>query len=195
MFSFAFFTFQGAKQGEITLAANALLLNFITFMAYVLDGFANAVEVITGKAIGLKDEWMLKQGLKLSCMWALSIASLFSMTYWFYGQHIISLLSSIPEVITQAEHYLDWLVLMPVIGVWAYVFDGLFIGATQSAAMRNTMMFATIVCYLPAWYLLQPYGNDGLWAALMIFLLARAVGQLLYLPQIIKIKIPTKSLS
>lgn len=186
MFSFAFFTTQGAKQGELILAANAVLINFLTFMAFVLDGFANATEVIAGRAVGKNDQQQLKQGFLIAAFWSLVLASLFSLMYLLFGQHIISLLTSIPEVNHTANTYLIWLTLMPLIGVWSYLLDGLFIGTTRSKEMRNTMLFSTVCCYLPAWYSLQFLGNHGLWLALLIFLAARGIAQSYYLPRILR---------
>jgi len=188
MFSFAFFTSQGAKQGDTVLATNAVLLHFITFMAFFLDGFANAAEVITGKAIGSQNRRQLKQGLLFTAIWSGAIAVLFSLIYGFLGPSIIRLLTNIPEVIALADEYLIWLIIAPVIGVWSYLFDGLFIGATRSTEMRNTMLFSTFICYLPAWYYFQGLGNHGLWLALLIFLAARALSQACYLPKILSIK-------
>jgi MATE family, multidrug efflux pump len=187
IFCFAFFTTQGAKQGDIILAANAVLLNFITFMAFVLDGFANATEVISGKAVGEKNRYKLKQGLLISGFWSLILASLFSLSYFLFGPHLIALLTSIPEVSRTANDYLLWLVAMPIIAVWTYLFDGLFIGATRSIEMRNTMIFATFCCFLPAWYFLQPLENNGLWLALLIFLAARGLSQSFFLPRILRL--------
>jgi MATE family, multidrug efflux pump len=188
IFSFAFFTTQGAKQGDIVLAANAVLLNFIIFMAFVLDGFANATEVLSGKAVGEKNHHKLKQGLLISGFWSLMLAGLFSLSYFFFGTQLIFLLTSIPEVASTANDYLLWLVAMPIIAVWTYLFDGLFIGATCSVEMRNTMIFSTFCCYLPAWYFLQPLGNHGLWLALLIFLAARGLSQSLFLPRILRLE-------
>ncbi len=187
MFSFAFFTTQGAKQGDLILAVNAVLLNFLTFIAFVLDGFANATEVIAGKAVGKNDQRQLKQGFLIATFWSVIAASLFSLIYLLFGPHIILLLTSIPEVNATANTYLIWLTLMPLIGVWSYLLDGLFIGTTRSKEMRNTMLFSTVCCYLPAWYALQFLGNHGLWLALLIFLAARGISQSYYLPRILRI--------
>ena len=186
--SFAFFTYQGAKQGDIILAANAILLHFITLMAFVLDGFANATEVITGKAVGNKDTVYLKRGLWLSGFLSFIVALMFSAVYFLFGSTIISLLTNIDEVSIVANQYLKWLIIAPLIAVWSYLFDGLYIGATRSREMRNTMLFATLCCYFPAWYLLQGFANHGLWLSLVIFLAARGLAQLIYLPQILKPK-------
>jgi MATE family multidrug resistance protein len=188
IFSFAFFTYQGARQGEIILAANAVLLHFITFMAYVLDGFANATETITGKAVGLKNKMLLLKGLKLTAGWSVLVALLFSISYALFGQHIIRVLTDIPDIYSTATDYMFWLIIAPLLAVWSYLLDGLFIGATKSREMRNGMLLSTFICYLPAWYLLQPYGNDGLWLALLVFLTARGVTQAYYLPRILALK-------
>uniref|UniRef100_UPI003D27FF20 MATE family efflux transporter n=1 Tax=Methylophaga lonarensis TaxID=999151 RepID=UPI003D27FF20 len=175
----------GAKQGDVDLAANAVLLNFITFMAFVLDGFANATEVLTGKAIGRKNRQQMIEALLLSGFWAVLMAVLFSLIYSVFGMQIIGLLTSIETVIASAQTHLIWLIIAPLLAVWTYLFDGLFVGATRGREMRNTMLVATLLFYLPAWYLLQPLGNDGLWLALLIFLASRGLIQSLYLKRII----------
>lgn len=184
---FAFFTTQGARQGDTVLAANSVLLNFITFMAFVLDGFANATEVLTGKALGRKSPAQLKRALLLTGFWSLMMALLFMGVYASFGQLIIRLLTSIDEVVLLADQYLWWVVIAPIIGVWSYLFDGLFVGATRSREMRNTMLLSALGVYLPAWYVLQGFGNHGLWAAILLFLLARGLTQSLYLPRIMRL--------
>lgn len=186
IFSFAFFTNQGAQAGDVTLAANMVLLNFITFMAHVLDGFANSTEVMSGRAIGRRDAAMLKRSLQLNGIWSWLAACLFSLVYWLFGSEIIALLTSIDSVAATAEKYRYWVVLAPVLAVWSYLFDGLFVGATLGREMRNTMLFSTFICFLPGWYLLQGWENHGLWAALMILLTARGLSQSTYLPGIIR---------
>lgn len=183
---FALFTTQGARQGDIVLAANSVLLNFITFMAFVLDGFANATETLSGKAIGRRSPVMLKQALKLTAFWSVLMAVLFSLSYLLFGHGMIRLLTGIEAVIEFAEIHLVWVIIAPLIAVWSYLLDGLFVGATRSREMRNTMLFAAAGCYLPAYYLLQPFGNHGLWAALILFLAARGITQSLYIGRIMR---------
>lgn len=183
---FALFTTQGARQGDIVLAANSVLLNFITFMAFVLDGFANATETLSGKAIGRRSPVMLKQALKLTVFWSVLMAILFSLSYLLFGHWMIRLLTGIDAVIEFAEIHLVWVIIAPLIAVWSYLLDGLFVGATRSREMRNTMLFAAAGCYLPAYYLLQPFGNHGLWAALILFLAARGITQSLYIGRIMR---------
>ncbi len=175
LFSFAFFTAQGARQGDVILAANALLMNFQTFMAYALDGFAHAAEALVGKAIGRKNRQELAAVVRTTGLWSLLIALLFSVLYLLAGQWIVGLLTDIEQVYTAALQFLPWMILMPWVAVWSYWLDGVFIGATRSVQMRNTMLVSSGLVFLPAWYVLQPWGNHGLWAALMIFMLARAL--------------------
>lgn len=183
---FGFFTTQSARQGDIVLAANSVLLNFITFMAFVLDGFANATEVLTGKALGRKNQAELKRTLWLTGIWSLLMALIFMVIYALFGHQIIRLLTSIEDVVVLADQYLLWVVIAPILGVWSYLFDGLFVGATRSREMRNTMLFSALFVYLPAWYFLQAFGNHGLWAAILLFLLARGISQSLYIPKIMR---------
>lgn len=183
---FAFFTAQSARQGDLTLAANSVLLNFITFVAFVLDGFANATEVLTGKAAGRRNATALKRAFWLTGLWSVCTALVFVLFYALAGQQIIRLLTSIEPVIRLADNYLIWVIIAPIIGVGSYLLDGLFVGTTRSREMRNTMLFSALGVYLPAWYLLQPLGNDGLWAALLLFLFARMLTQSIYLPRIFR---------
>lgn len=188
---FALFTTQGARQGDTVLAANSVLLNFITLMAFVLDGFANATEALTGKAIGRKSPIMLRRALGLTAFWSVLMAILFSLTYLLFGASIIQLLTGIDAVIRFASMHLFWVIIAPLIAVWSYLLDGLFVGATCSREMRNTMLFSALCCYLPAFYLLQPFGNHGLWAALIIFLAARGLTQSIYINRIMRLADPS----
>ncbi len=175
IFSFAFFTAQGAKYGDVILAANAVLMNFQAFMAYGLDGFANAAEALVGKAVGQKNRGKFKQAVHTAAAWSVGVAILFALLYALLGVQLINLLTNIEAVRHVAYSLLPWLMISPLLSVWGYLFDGIFIGATRSAEMRNTMLISTFVFFLPAWYLLQGFGNHGLWAALMVFMLARGI--------------------
>jgi len=175
IFSFAFFTAQGAKHSDIILAANAVLMNFQTIMAYGLDGFANAAEALVGKAVGQKDRTAFKQAVHTAAVWSAGVAVFFTLLYLLFGTQLINLLTDIEDVRNMAYLFLPWLVISPLLSVWSYLFDGVFIGATRSAEMRNTMLISTFLCYLPAWHLFQAFGNHGLWAALMVFMLARGI--------------------
>lgn len=184
---FAFFTTQGARQGDTVLAANSVLLNFITLMAFVLDAFANATEVFAGKAIGRKNQDELKRALLMTGFWSLLMAILFVVIYANFGQQIILLLTDLDAVITVANQYLWWVVIAPIFAVWSYLFDGLFVGATRSKEMRDCMLVSALVIYLPTWYLLQGFENHGLWAALIALFIARGLTQSFYIPKILRL--------
>jgi len=166
MFSFAFFTAQGAKFGDKILAANAVLLNFQAFMAYGLDGFANAAEALIGRAIGEKNQEGLKLAIKRCFQWALSVALLFSLLYLLLGKYLIGLLTALPTIKTIANEYLIWLILSPLVSVWCFIYDGIFIGATRSKEMMINMLYSTFFIFVPAVFLLRQFGNHGLWMAL-----------------------------
>lgn len=173
--AFAFFTLQGAKLGELTLAANAVLMNFQTFMAYALDGFAHAAEAMVGRAVGARRWSALSAALKATLFWSVLVSGAFSLFYLIAGEWGIALLTDLPAVRAMAMEFLPWLVLSPVVSVWSYWFDGVFVGATLSRQMRNTMIVSALLIYLPVWSLTRPLGNHGLWLALLVFMAARAL--------------------
>jgi MATE family multidrug resistance protein len=174
LFSFSFFTLQSAKYGPIVLAANAILMNFQAFMAYALDSLAHAAEVLVGKYYNNSSKQTLYLVLKITGFWSAGIAIMFALVYWVSGNFIISLLTNIDEVINVAMTYLPWLIISPLISVWSYWFDGIFIGAGYSRAMRDTMLFSFSI-FMLTWFLLSPWGNHGLWAALISLMLARSI--------------------
>lgn len=173
--SFAFFTAMGARQGELILAANAVLLNFQNILSYGLDGFAHAAEALTGRALGENRRGRFEAAVRATLLWSLIVALVYAMIYWLAGRHVIDLLTDLPEVRAEAYRYLPWLWLSPLVSVWSFLYDGVFIGATWAHRMRRTMLVSVFACYLPAWYLLQPFGNHGLWGAFMVFFAARGV--------------------
>lgn len=175
IFAFAFFTAQGAKFGSVILAANAVLLNFQTFMAYALDGFAHAAEALVGKAVGRKNELMVKQAMRTAMFWSFIIAMLFALLYMFLGTLIIDQLTSLDDVRRVAYNYLPYLIAMPLVSFVCYVFDGVFIGVMMAREMRNTMLFSLLLVFIPVWYVTQPLGNHGLWMAMLAFMLARGL--------------------
>ncbi len=175
IFVFAFFARQGALQGDVILAANAVLLNYQALMALGLDGFANAAEALVGKATGAVDRAAFKQAVQSALFWSLIIAVLFSLFYWLAGKQGILLMTGIPAVQDMALVYLPWLIISPIVCVWCFLLDGIFIGAARGAEMRNSMLLSTFIIFLPAWYLLQESGNHGLWLAFMLFFIARGL--------------------
>lgn len=175
IFSFAFFTYQGAKMGDLVLAANTLLLNFQSFMAYALDGFAHASEVLVGKAVGAKNRLAYKQAVLTAALWSLIVAMMFAGIYSFFGRYIIDSLTGLIQVREIAYGYLPWLVAMPLVSFGCYLFDGVFVGAMLTRQMRNTMVFSLFAVFFPVWYFTQTMANQGLWLAMLMFMLARSV--------------------
>ncbi len=175
IFAFAFFTAQSARMGDLVLAANAVLLNLQTFMAYALDGFAHAAEALVGKAVGAKNKTHYKQIILTSGLWSFVVTSLFAILYFSVGEHIINLLTGLENVRSLAYLYLPWLIIMPLVSFVCYLFDGIFIGAMLTREMRNTMLFSLFGVFLPTWYFTQHMGNQGLWLAMTVFMLARGV--------------------
>lgn len=173
LFVFAFFTTQSARSGAVVMAANAVLLQFLTFMAYVLDAYAHAAEAMVGQALGHRNKQQLMQTVNACMKWSAGSAVLFMLVYLLLGEQILALLTDIEEVKIFAAQYVYWLAFMPLIAVWSYLFDGVFIGATWSREMRNVMLMAVLIVYLPVWILTQSLHNHGLWLAMFLFLLAR----------------------
>ncbi|MCB9335291.1 MAG: MATE family efflux transporter [Flavobacteriales bacterium] len=178
IFTFSFFKVYSGKEGLIIGAANMLLLEFIGIAAYGIDGFAFAAESITGKYYGAQNKSLLQKAIKLCFYWGFGIGLLYSLTFLFFGENILWMLSSQKEVINEANDYLFWLTIFPIISVIAFVWDGVFIGITASKAMRNTMLIATFLFFLPSYFILHPYfKNHGLWMAFLLFFVARGLTQ------------------
>ena len=173
--SFTTFVFLGARQGDVTLAANQVLLQFLSITAYALDGFAFAAETLVGQAVGARARDAVRQAARMAMQWGLAGALLLGAAFGLAGPWIIDLMTTSPEVRATARDYLPWLVAAPVIGVFSWIYDGIFIGATLTAEMRRSMT-AAVLCYGVALLLLPPaFGNHGLWAALMVLNAARGL--------------------
>ena len=177
---FAFFTREGAKHGDVVLAANSILMKFYLLMALALDGFNHAAEALVGKAIGKKSKPLFNESVLLTLKWSLAFGLLFSLFFWLFGDVFIALLTDILPVRDAAEIYLPWMILLPIISVWCFLLDGIFIGATRGAEMRNSMLICTFIFFLPFWYVFQYMGNHGLWLAFTIFMIIRCISLGLY---------------
>jgi len=175
---FVWFNAQGAKQGDVLLAANAVLLQFVSIAAYFLDGLAFAAEALVGRAIGAAHRAGLVAAARMTTLWAAVIAVVMSVVLMLLGPFLIDILTVDPESRAAARTYLPWAAAVPLLGVWAFQLDGIFIGATRTVDMRNAML-ASLAIFLGAWWLLQPYGNHGLWGAFYVHYFAR-MGTLLY---------------
>jgi len=165
--SFTAFMFLGAAQGDVTLAANQVLLQFLEIMSYGLDGFAFAAESLVGQAVGARRPDRLRHAVRLSAAWGLAGAAVLSAAFLIGGPAIIDLLTSSAAVRAEARQFLPWLVAAPLVGIAAWMLDGIFIGATRTREMRNAML-AAVAIYAGLVAALPPLmGNHGLWAALM----------------------------
>ncbi len=175
IFAFSYFTAETAKFGEIVLAANAVLLQFIHFLSFGLDGFAHAAETLVGDALGAKDRKKFKTYVAITTVWAVVISFIYSGAYWVFSPLIIDLLTDIPSVRIIANQMTIWVICLPIIAVWPYMLDGIFIGATRSAEMRNGMIFSLIVFIVAIFIFKQLFGFQGLWLALLVFMAARGI--------------------
>jgi multidrug resistance protein, MATE family len=172
--AFAWFAHLGAGEGDVILAANAILLNFQAFMSYTLDGFANAIETLAGAAQGARDENGLKSAIRVSTIWAAGVAALFALAYLAFGPLVIGTLTDQPAIRIAAVTYLGWAALSPIVSVWGFQLDGIFIGCTRTRELRNAMMISVAAFFVAEPLLERLWGNHGLWAGFLIFMLLRA---------------------
>jgi multidrug resistance protein, MATE family len=171
--SFTSFMFLGAGLGDVTLAANQILLQFLYITAYALDGFAFAAEALVGQAMGARRRAMLRRGAILSSQWAYAGSALLALAFLLGGGALVGLMTTAPEVRDEAMRYMPWMIAGPLLGIGSFMLDGIFIGATRTRDLRNAMAISFAV-YLAALALLLPaFGNHGLWAAMMVMFLAR----------------------
>jgi len=175
LFAFAFFHSQGAQLGDTTLAANAVLLQFVLLASYGLDGFAHATEALVGQCLGANDEPRFRRLVRAAIEWSVLMALGATMIFALAGEALIALLTDLPAVRAMAAEFLPWMVAMPLLATASYLLDGLFIGATRTAAMRDTMIAAVLGFYLPVWWLSQSLENHGLWLAFVSFTVARSL--------------------
>ena len=176
MFTFAFVTAQGARLGGLVLAANAVLMNIQLLTSMALDGFAHAAEALVGKAVGQKDQKALQRSVSLALKWSLLFAAAFCLFYLVAGPLLIRMLTDLTDVRETAMRYLPWLILSPLVSVWSFLYDGVYVGATRAKDMRDIMLVSTFLVFIPAWFLLQGLGNHGLWLAFTLFMASRGIG-------------------
>jgi len=178
IFVFVWFMAQGARQGDVILAANAVLMHLISISAFSLDGLAFAAEALVGRAVGAAHRAGLVAAARMTTLWAGGIALFLSLVIGALGTEFIDLLTVDAAARSAARAFLPWAIGVPLLGVWAFQLDGIFIGATRTAEMRNAMLISLVI-FLIAWWLSLPLGNHGLWIALYINYLAR-IGTLYY---------------
>lgn len=188
IFGMSFFTDRSAAAGERILAINTVLLQFVTWMAYAIDGFAFAAESLVGEYAGAKNRKGLRRALRYIWAWAMGAAVLISVLYAAFGETFLFLFVSEDkaDLVAQAKPYLWWVILMPIVATPCYIWDGVFIGLTASVAMRNTMLMA-LAMYLLAYWIMIPglgWGNHALWGCLTLFMAARGIWQALWQPKV-----------
>lgn len=172
---FAWVTAKGAELGDVILAANAVLLIFQSLMSYGLDGFAHAAEALTGSALGSESRTSFRSAVRASATWAAILAVFCAAGFWLFGQSLIAVMTDITEVRRVANVYMPWMVLSPIVSVSGFLLDGVFIGATETRPLRNSMVFAFAVFILASWILIPVYGNHGLWFAFVGFMGLRGI--------------------
>jgi MATE family multidrug resistance protein len=173
--AFTTFLFLGAGRGDVNLAANQVLLQFLEITAFALDGFAFAAEALVGGALGARDRPRLRQSALMASYWGVGLSIPLALFFLLAGPLLIDIMTTAPEVRLAAREFLPWIVAAPLIGIGSWMLDGIFIGATETRAMRNAMLLS-VAFYLVALSVLVPaFGNHGLWASLMILNIVRAV--------------------
>jgi multidrug resistance protein, MATE family len=179
---FAFFVSEGASAGDVTLAANAVLFQLTMVTVFLIDGFETAAQTLVGQAVGAGDRAGYRASVALCTLWAALLGGGLALLLWFAGPSLIAILTTSAEVRSVAGHYLIWAALIPILGLWAFILDGIFIGATRGRDLRNMMLISTAI-YAVAWVGLTAWlGNHGLWLALIVFFLARAATLAVRLP-------------
>jgi len=184
MAAFTSFLFLGAGLGDVTLAANQVLVQFLNVTAFALDGFAFAAEALVGQAMGAGLRGSVRRAAILTSGWGLVMVILMAAGFALFGDWIIAVMTTAQDVRTEAHQYLFWMVMAPLIGIAAWMFDGIYIGATRTREMRNGMLISFLVYAAAVAVLLPPFGNHGLWAALMIFNAVRGITLGLWYPRL-----------
>ena len=188
-FATTFFTFVSARMGEMVLATNALLMQFFMLFSYFMDGFAYAGEALTGRFIGAKNSLMLRQMIRRIFFWGAVVSLVASIVYLLFPDTLLRILTNDIAVIEHTRSYLLWTVLIPVCGFAAFLWDGVYIGATASKEMRNAMIISAFI-FFGIYYLLHPLmGNSGLWLAFILFLAMRGITQTLWATKAIYAKV------
>ncbi|MBR1229134.1 MULTISPECIES: MATE family efflux transporter [unclassified Bradyrhizobium] len=183
--AFLFFTAQGARAGDLTLAANAVLNNFLMISAFFLDGLANAAEQLCGRAYGARDRSGFAGAVKLVVVWGFGFALAVAAVFALFGPSLIDIMTASVDVRRIARDYLPFVIFAPLLGVFAFAFDGVYIGATWARDMRNLMLLSLLI-FLGAWLALRSFGNAGLWGALLVHYAARGGLEALRYPALLK---------
>ncbi|MCK1366985.1 MATE family efflux transporter [Bradyrhizobium sp. 40] len=190
---FLFFTAKGARAGDVTLAANSVLNNFLLVSAFFLDGLANAAQQLCGRTLGARDARGFADSTRLVLLWGLGFALVVSALFALFGPNLIDVMTASEAVRRGAREFLPFVVLAPIPGVFAFGFDGIYIGATWAREMRN-LMLASLAIFLATWWALQSFGNAGLWSALIASYVSRGGLQAARYPALYRKTFPKQSL-
>ena len=183
--AFLFFTAQGARAGDVTLAANAVLNNFLMISGFFLDGLANAAEQLCGRAYGARDRNAFAGAVKLVVIWGFGFAFVVAACFLLFGPALIDIMTASVDVRRIARDYLWFVIFAPLLGVFAFAYDGVYIGATWARDMRNLMLLS-LLFFLGAWFALRSFGNAGLWGAFLVHYAARGGLQALRYPALLR---------
>jgi len=186
IFAFSFFTAVSADLGTEILAANTILLQLWMILSYGVDGFAFAAESLVGKYVGASNKEKLALTVKYSFYWGLGLGLILSVIYFFFDREILSFYTDKSDIINLASVYFLWTLIAPISNSICYIWDGVFIGATATKPMRNSMLISLLIFFLPVYYLtVDKLGNDALWFSMITFMLARGVLLTIYAPKYI----------
>lgn len=184
IFSYAFFVAKSAESGNVILAANTILLQLWYISAYGIDGFAFAAESLVGRFKGANDIQKMKQSIKLTMSWGLGLGVLASLVYALFGSSIITIFTDKPDVVEAGLAVLIWTIFAPIINSVCFIWDGIYIGTTETSTMRNSMLIATILFFVPVYFLVEPLvGVHALWLAMATFMLVRGITLSLWAPK------------
>ena len=172
---FIYFMWASARQSDLVLAANAVLMHLLHFLAFGLDGFAHAAEALAGNAYGAKDRARLNRTVAVTLLWSIIVALCFCLVYLLFGNFVIGLMTGIDSVRETAAEYLIWLIIAPFFCVWPFLYDGVYIGMTRTAEMRNCLIISMVLFFVVAFPGSYLFGNHGLWLGVMAFMLARGL--------------------
>ncbi len=182
-----FFTFASTHMGNDILAVNTLLMQFFMLFSYFMDGLAYAGEALTGKFIGRKSQENLNKMMKTLFTWGTILSLIASIIYFFFTPNILSLLTDKKEIILLAQKFTFWVIIVPIVGFATFIWDGIYVGATASKAMRNSMIVAVIMFFTTYYSLSSIWENNGLWLAFILYLVGRSVMQTIYAKKVIKV--------
>ena len=183
--AFLFFTAQGARAGDVTLAANAVLNNLLLVSAFFLDGLATAAEQLCGRAYGARDRYAFAGAVRLVVVWGFGFSLAVTAVFALFGPALIDVMTASPDVRRVARDFLLFVTLSPMLAVFAFAYDGVYIGATWARDMRNLMVLSLLI-FLAAWFALRSFGNAGLWGAFLVHYAARGGLEALRYPALLR---------